>query len=353
MSRLVIEDLRVSYAGRSGQVVALDGFSLDVAPGSLTVLLGESGCGKSTALNAVAGLIHPESGQIRLGDKTLFARGAGRKGVELAPNHRDIGMVFQSYALWPHMTVAENVMYPALRRGATRAEAGHAARTVLETVRCEPLAQRYPGELSGGQQQRVALARAMVGRPSLLLFDEPLSNLDAGLRRGLRDELERLHREIGFTGVYVTHDQAEALALGTELAVMEGGRILQLGSPDAIYEHPVNEYVARFFGANLIDGTLGPDGVATVAGLFGYRGSLPPGKVRMAFQPHAARLEVSPEGGLRVTAALYLGSHWEVRLSGAAEEVLVEQHTTNPPPAVGAHVRLAIPPDRFSVFAVA
>jgi iron(III) transport system ATP-binding protein len=353
VSRLSIDNLNVSYTGRDGPVTALDGYSLDVAPGSLTVLLGESGCGKSTALNAIAGLVHPNSGTIRLGDKTLFERAPGmRRKAELPPNQRDIGMVFQSYALWPHLAVLDNVMYPALRRGATRAAAERAAREVLGTVRCSALAERYPGELSGGQQQRVALARAMVARPSLLLFDEPLSNLDAGLRRGLRDELARLHLEIGFTGVYVTHDQSEALALGTQLAVMDGGRIVQLGTPEKIYEHPVSEFVARFFGANMLSGAMtGPGQALTAAGAFAVANShVSSGPAMVAFMPHAARIEAASDGPLRVSAAMYLGAHWEVRLfSNQEEEVLIEQ--TTPPPAPGSMVRLIIAPECLHAYA--
>lgn len=352
MSRLGIENLSVSYPGRDGPVVALDGYSLDVAPGSLTVLLGESGCGKSTALNAIAGLVQPSSGRITLGDNVLYERGAaGRRAVAMPPNHRDIGMVFQSYALWPHLSVLENVMYPALRRGAKREQAAAAAREVLATVRCDALTGRYPGELSGGQQQRIALARAMVSRPKLLLFDEPLSNLDAGLRRGLRDELGRLHREIGFTGVYVTHDQSEALALGTELAVMDGGKIVQLGSPSTIYERPANEFVARFFGSNILAGRLvTAQRIETVAGAFEYRGATPVGDVAVAFMPHAAEVEAAVDGALQVSAAMYLGSHWEIRLSGANEEILIEQPAGVAPPAIGTTVRLKIGPDQLQAY---
>lgn len=353
MSKLSVENLRVTYQGRDGPVLALSGYNLEVPEGSLTVLLGESGCGKSTALNAIAGLVQPDGGRILLGEKTLFSRLGSGRHVSLAPNHRDIGMVFQSYALWPHLSVLENVMYPAKRRGATGTEAELAALGVLETVRCSALANRFPGELSGGQQQRIALARAMVARPKLLLFDEPLSNLDASLRRGLRDELARLHQQIGFTGVYVTHDQSEALALGTELAVMDGGSIVQLGTPEQIYERPVNEFVARFFGANILPGKLSPPGrLDTVAGAFEYHGNTPVGRVSMAFMPHAAVVEPSADGPLHVGAAMYLGSHWEMRLQAEGVEVLVEQPSEIVPPAPGSRVRLRIPPEKVHAYTV-
>ena len=204
---------------------------------------------------------------------------------------------------------------------------------------------------AGRDGEVVALARAMVARPKLLLFDEPLSNLDAGLRRGLRDELARLHRQLGFTGVYVTHDQSEALALGTELAVMDGGKIVQLGSPENIYQRPVSEFVARFFGANIISGDLLPPGrLETVAGTFEYHGNTPVGPVLVAFMPHAAEIETDTDGKMHVSAAMYLGSHWEVRLDGANEEVLVEQPAAQTPPAPGTRVRLRIPPDKVHAY---
>jgi iron(III) transport system ATP-binding protein len=350
MSELIVEDLSVVYAAGAGQTRAVDAYSLQVPQGSLTVLLGESGCGKTTVLNAIAGLLQPDAGRIMLGGEVMFARGrAWGRAVAVPPNRRDIGMVFQSYALWPHLSVLENVMYPARRRGATRRDAEAAARAALDTVRCGAYAQRFPGELSGGQQQRIALARAMVSRPRLLLFDEPLSNLDAGLRRGLRDELARLHRELGFTGVYVTHDQAEALVFGTQLALMEHGRIVQAGTPQAIYERPATEFVARFFGANIVPGQVVEPGlVHSPVGVLAIDDRGARGDVRLSFMPQAASLEPADDGPLTVLSALYVGAQWEVRLGAGDAEVLAIQPATAP--AIGTRVRLNVPAAAIQAF---
>ncbi len=353
MGELLISDLDVSYSGRGGRVTALERFSLDVPQGSLTVLLGESGCGKTTALNAVAGLVQPDAGRIVLDQEVLFeADDRQRPKVALPPNRRDIGMVFQSYALWPHMTIVENVAYPLRRRKVPKSEALARACDALAVVRCEAFAGRYPGELSGGQQQRIALARAMAGQPKLLLFDEPLSNLDAGLRRGLRDELSRLHREVGFTGIYVTHDQSEALALGTSLAVMDGGKIVQSGVPKDIYESPKSEYVARFFGANILSGNnLGTGQVVTSAGTFNVAGPLPTEKnVLIAFMPHAATVEPMHSGELNVVSSIYLGGSYEVILESGGCEVLVVQDAIRPVPPIGSKAILSVPSDKITVF---
>jgi iron(III) transport system ATP-binding protein len=347
MTALAIEDLTVTYAGARGPVAALDSFSLTVAPGGMTILLGESGCGKSTALNAIAGLIEPSSGRIRLGDNVLYEGRGRRATTNASPNHRNIGMVFQSYALWPHLSVLDNVMYPLRRQRVPRADAERRAREALAVVRCEILGDRNPGELSGGQQQRVALARAIVSRPKLLLFDEPLSNLDAGLRRGLRDELARLHRELGFTGVYVTHDQSEALSLGTDVAVMSGGRVVQSGKPAEIYERPATEYVARFFGANVIPGRIiGASAsihqIETAAGIFESAHLRGEGSVSVAFMPQDARLELAADGPLTVASALYLGSHREIRVTTRGCDIIVVQPASAPAPDIGARARLHV-----------
>lgn len=313
MSVLDIQSLTVTYPGGRQLVTALADFSLKVPTGGLTVLLGESGCGKSTALNSVAGLTQPDAGLIRLGDRVMFD-GSGKRPVNLPPDQRNLGMVFQSYALWPHLSVLANVMYPLLRRSEPKAGAERLAREALAMVRCDQFAARFPAELSGGQQQRVALARALVGRPKLLLFDEPLSNLDANLRRNLRDELSRLHREIGFTGLYVTHDQSEALALATEIAVMQSGRIIQSGSPSDIYRRPATQYVARFMGANIIAGRAENGRIATA---FGNLPGSPAtsGDVWVAFMPQAVKVRTSPDGPLVVKALSYLGTHCELKLA--------------------------------------
>lgn len=253
----------------AGGVRAVDGLSLTVAEGQLVVLLGPSGCGKTTLLRCVAGLETPDSGTIEIGGVLMSG---GRTQV---PTHRrGIGMVFQNYALWPHMTVEQNVAYPLRARGINRRDRSRQARETLALVECEGLVDRIPSAISGGQQQRVALARALVARPDLLLFDEPLSNLDFRLRAQLRRQLRDLHRSLGFTGLYVTHDQTEAMQLGTVVAVLKDGRLEQLAEPASLFSRPASAYVARFLGiGNRLEVVRAPDGGWVVGG--GDRIALP------------------------------------------------------------------------------
>ena len=233
-----------------GDAVAVDGVSLRVEHGQLVCLLGPSGCGKTTTLRLIAGFIEPSAGEIVVGDKVL-----SQPARTVPPEGRNMSMIFQSYALWPHMTVAENVAYGLKIRKLDKATIDGKLKAILSTARLEALADRYPGELSGGQQQRVSLARALVVEPETLLLDEPLSNLDANLREEMRFEIRRLHDEYRYTTVYVTHDQSEAMTTADLIAVMNGGRIDQLGTPEDIYDRPQSEFVARFIGAaNIIKG---------------------------------------------------------------------------------------------------
>ncbi|MGH3756810.1 ABC transporter ATP-binding protein [Actinophytocola sp.] len=226
-----------------GETTALDGVSLTVRHGEVLALLGPSGCGKTTMLRCIAGLEEPSSGTIELGEETLFsARGS------VPPWRRDIGMVFQSYALWPHLTVAQNVGYGLTVQRTNKKVLARRVAETLELTGLTGLEGRYPGELSGGQQQRVAVARALALHAEVVLFDEPLSNLDLKLREGVRDELKRVLAEFGVTAVYVTHDVGEAVVLADRIAVMHAGQIVQLGTPDEIYHQPATEYVARFVG---------------------------------------------------------------------------------------------------------
>ncbi|MCU1415610.1 MAG: transporter ATP-binding protein [Microbacteriaceae bacterium] len=218
---------------------------LVVPDGSFVTLLGPSGCGKTTTLRSIAGLEEPDGGSIRIGDRTVVDVA---KRVFVQPERRKVGMVFQSYALWPHMTVAQNIAYPLKRRGASRSEVDAEVGLILDLVNLSTQRDRSVAALSGGQQQRVALARAMVGHPVLTLFDEPLSNLDVKLRVRMRNEIRALHDRVGMTSVYVTHDQEEALALSDLVVVMNQGRIQQVGSPQDIYERPANAFVADFVG---------------------------------------------------------------------------------------------------------
>lgn len=244
MQELKVERLVKRYPGPD-QVVAVNQVDVEVQAGEMLVLLGPSGCGKTTLLRCVAGLEDAQEGRILLEGQPVFDAASG---LNQPTHHRDIGMVFQNYSLWPHMTVQDNVEYPLRARGVTTEERRRRASQVLEVVQCSHLTDRIPAMLSGGQQQRIALARALAPRPKVMLLDEPLSNLDALLRVELRAHLRAIHRELGFTGIYVTHDQVEAFNLGTRVAVMRSGRIEQLGSAREVFERPATDYVARFLG---------------------------------------------------------------------------------------------------------
>jgi iron(III) transport system ATP-binding protein len=243
------------------RVYAVNDISFTVENGSLFTLLGPSGCGKTTTLRSIAGLERPDSGAIEVGGRVLFSGGMGGRSVNVPANERGLGMVFQSYAIWPHMSVFNNVAFPLqVKKRADRPgkkEIAERVMRVLQTMELADLADRQATKLSGGQQQRLALARALIIEPPLLLLDEPLSNLDAKLRESLRYELKRLQRELGITSVYVTHDQVEALVLSTSIAVMKDGVVMQLGRPRDIYENPNCRFVAEFIGtSNFIAGTV-------------------------------------------------------------------------------------------------
>lgn len=232
-----------SLTKRYGDVEALSEVSLSVAPGRFLALLGPSGSGKSTLIRCLAGIERPSAGQITLAGAPVAVQ---RKHVP--PERRDLAMVFQDFALWPHLTVSRNVAFALRRRRISAAETGRRVSQMLDRVGMRGLASRYPHELSGGEQQRVALARALVARPSLLLFDEPLSSLDANLRERLRIEIGTLVREVGASAVYITHDQGEAFALGDEIGVLQDGRLVQHDTPEGVYRRPASAFVARFTG---------------------------------------------------------------------------------------------------------
>ena len=242
---------------RYGPLTVVDGVDLDIPDGAFVCLLGPSGCGKTTLLRLLAGFVAPDGGEILVDGRRLSAPGA-----VVPPDRRGMSMIFQSYALWPHMTVAQNVGYGLRLRRVPRAEIERRVGEICAVARLDALRDRYPGELSGGQQQRVALARALVVEPQTLLLDEPLSNLDANLREEMRFEIRRLHDRYGFTTVYVTHDQAEAMATADLIAVLSAGRIAQLGTPEDIALRPRSEFVAHFVGGtNVLPGRLlGRDG---------------------------------------------------------------------------------------------
>jgi iron(III) transport system ATP-binding protein len=253
---LQVENLTKLYApGESGG--GIRSVSFDVADGEFYTLLGPSGCGKTTTLRSVAGLEEPSSGRMTIADQVIFD---SAKGIFVPANQRRLGMVFQSYAVWPHMSVFDNTAFPLRMQPGKRwgdADIRGLAMRTLETMGLAEFASRSAAQLSGGQQQRLALARALVAEPSLLLLDEPLSNLDALLREQMRSELRRLQKDVGVTAVYVTHDQSEALALSDRIAVMHNGRIAQIGTPHQIYHQPRNAFVATFVGrSNLLRGKL-------------------------------------------------------------------------------------------------
>ena len=244
----------------AGEAVAVDELSIEIADGEFMILVGSSGCGKTTALRMIAGLERPTSGTIRIGNQIVN---------EVSARDRDIAMVFQNYALYPHMTVARNLAYPLRQRRVARREVTRRVSEVADMLGLEELLKRRPGQLSGGQRQRVAMGRALVREPEVFLLDEPLSNLDAKLRVQMRAALKRLHGRLGVTTVYVTHDQVEAMTLGDRIAVLSNGRLQQLGAPQEVYDHPANVFVAGFIGSppmNLLRGRV-RDGSATAGDL--------------------------------------------------------------------------------------
>ncbi|MGW4066422.1 ABC transporter ATP-binding protein [Nocardia grenadensis] len=259
-SQFTVSGLTKTY----GANTVVDQLDLTIEEGEFLVLLGPSGCGKTTTLRCLAGLENPQGGAIVFKDHTVFDAAAR---VNVPAHKRNIGMVFQSYALWPHMTVRKNIGYPLKVRKMKDALAEGAVEAAAEMVDCAQLLDRYPSQLSGGQQQRVAVARGLVARPDLVLFDEPLSNLDARLRDQVRTQIHRLHQQLGFTAVFVTHDQSEAFALGDRLAIMKAGKIEQYDAPERVFENPVSDYVAAFIGmSNRLSLRRGHDGWSTPAG---------------------------------------------------------------------------------------
>ena len=325
-----------------GKALAVDNVSFALEAGTLTAILGPSGCGKTTTLRLIAGLEMPTSGRILIGDTDV---------TRLATWERDVSMVFQSYALFPHMTVAANVAYGLRSEGRSPAAARERAREALATVGLAGLEERLPSELSGGQQQRVAVARAIVLEPAVLLFDEPLSNLDARLRREMREEIRALQQRLGVTAVYVTHDQSEALAVSDRIVVMDRGRNAGEGSPRDLYERPESEFVARFMGeANLVTGVLEGTGAGARVRLDSIAvpvdaAGLPAGPVRCALRPEALVIARAGEGiAGKVTTAAYVGASMEYRVETALGSLFVVSPDTVAPLAPGTEVRLR--PDR-------
>jgi iron(III) transport system ATP-binding protein len=336
---------------RYGAVAAVDDVSLRIDHGQLVCLLGPSGCGKTTTLRLIAGFLEPSEGEIHVGDRRVSS-----KARTLPPEQRNMSMIFQSYALWPHMTVAENIVYGLKLRKMNRDAIAKKLASILATTKLEPLAQRYPGELSGGQQQRVALARALIVEPETLLLDEPLSNLDANLREEMRFEIRRLHDEYRYTTVYVTHDQSEAMTTADLIAVMNGGKVDQLGTPEDIYARPQSEFVARFIGAcNVLKATARDDSHVTFGGatLRVIGATLSAGQsAAVAIRQHDIQLSTqapaSAENTIkaRVTRQVYLGASRDYVVETADGNSLRVVTPTETAVDKGREVWLTLPPDR-------
>ncbi|HEX5816583.1 MAG TPA: ABC transporter ATP-binding protein [Methylomirabilota bacterium] len=315
MSKLVL----TGVGRRFGSVAAVDDFTLTLAAGEFVSLLGPSGCGKTTTLRMIAGFLEPSAGTIAMDGQVISAPGRVRP-----PERRNMSMIFQSYAIWPNMTVAENVAFGLEVRKRPRAEIRRRVDQILDVVRMQHLRDRYPQELSGGQQQRVALARAIVVQPEVLLLDEPLSNLDANLREEMRYEIRRLHDEFRITTVYVTHDQAEAMVTSDRIAVMNQGRVEQVDAPRALYARPRTRFVAGFIGrTNFLEGEARGDEIvfdgftAPAAPL--VEGGAPRGRLTFSLRPQSIHLHrqrpPAADGGIVVPGGIvqraYLGEHWD------------------------------------------
>ena len=322
MAQVSIQNLKKQF----GSSVAVSDFSLDIAEGELVAFLGPSGCGKTTTLRMIAGFIAPTEGRILIGDTDV---------TQMPVHKRNTGMVFQRYALFPHMTVAENVSFGLEMHKVPKGERDTAIKRVLDMVRMTELRDRYPRQLSGGQQQRVAIARALAIQPKVFLLDEPLSNLDAKLRLEVREEIRALQQRLGLTTVFVTHDQEEALAISDRMAIMYDGKVQQVGAPDALYDHPANLFVAEFLGKmNFFEGVSAPsDMFVTDKGtriVFAGEGSAN----RVGVRPERVRLSTDTPTADNVFAgtiesAIYLGALVDVRVRLQSGEIIVVQRAND------------------------
>jgi iron(III) transport system ATP-binding protein len=344
-----------------GEQRALADVSFHVEDGELFTLLGPSGCGKSTTLMSIAGFQKPDAGRIGVGAETFFD---AERRLSVAAEQRNLGIVFQSYAIWPHMTVFENLAFPLKVRRLKGRDIRVRVLEVLELVEMRDHERRYPHQLSGGQQQRVALARALVYSPSVLLLDEPFSNLDAKLRERARTWVKELQRTLGLTTIFVTHDQDEALSMSDRVVVMSAGRVQQIGAPEDIYRRPVNRFVAEFVGrVNLIDGVVasssGGDVLLDVPGSSlrlalrtGARADVS-GKVTIAVRPEAVTVAPVDDAALNGTntweasvhAVAFLGDHYEYEVSAGPLELTVQSAQR----VTGERIKVHIPPDACAV----
>jgi iron(III) transport system ATP-binding protein len=359
MAAITIRGLSKRFGAGESDVAAVDDLDLDIKDNTFVTLLGPSGCGKTTTLRLIAGYITPDKGTIEIDDRLLSSPAA-----VVSPEARGMGMVFQNYAVWPHKTVFENVVFGLKLRRVPAAAAKRQVEDTLALVNLTGLQSRYPNELSGGQQQRVALARSLVVEPSILLLDEPLSNLDAKLRERMRSELKELQRRTGITFVYVTHDQAEALALSDHVAVMSGGQLQQYGTPFEVYAHPANRMVADFMGlVNLVPGRMREigngsgrveidGGVALdVGSVAGFR---PGESVDVAIRPENIRLVASAgaaDGKLaKITNHVFLGNISEYHAVLRSGQVLRVQTHPSQRFNLGEEVTVEVDATQCSVF---
>lgn len=325
-ARIQGRGLSKQYVTKNGITHALKDVSIDIHPGEMVVLLGPSGCGKTTLLRSIAGLEQPQGGEISINGEIVYSA-ARREWVP--PEMRGVSMVFQSYALWPHMSVIENISFPLRSRRVDKALARKRAGEVMEAVGLSGMGDRLPSQLSGGQQQRVALARAIAAESHVVLFDEPLSNVDAKVRDQIRREIVGLQRELGFAGLYVTHDQMEAGALADTLVVMDHGRVVQLGPPSEVYDSPNNRYVANFMGpSNEAKGTVAEVGAGIVSVITPWgvvAGTLRSGSVSagdtvdVMLRPESCRLSREPAGGpntwpCKIERQTFMGAFVELQL---------------------------------------
>jgi iron(III) transport system ATP-binding protein/putative spermidine/putrescine transport system ATP-binding protein len=350
MSKLELKGLRKNY----GTASVVDGVSLQLRRGELITLLGPSGCGKTTTLRMIAGFIEPSAGAILVDGREIST-----PARSIPPEHRGMSMIFQSYAIWPNMTVAENVGFGLQVRKTPATETGQRVREMLDVVKLGPYAQRYPAELSGGQQQRVALARAMIVRPEVLLLDEPLSNLDANLREEMAAEIRRLHDEFHFTTVYVTHDQTEAMAISDRIAVLHQGRLEQIDTPWNLYNRPQTPFVAGFIGkTNLVTGVMADGSIL----LDGLQQRVP--LASAAASGSTQQVSIRPQslflgeltggaltlGSVAVVTRTYLGEYWHYEVQSSSGGTPLKVHA---PPSrvfeVGKQALLSIDPNGMAV----
>ena len=334
MTKLVLEGISKLY----GKNAVVNDLSLTMEEGEFVSLLGPSGCGKTTTLRMIAGFMEPTQGHIRMNGEVLSSPSSSTP-----PERRGMSMIFQSYAIWPNMTVGENVGFGLSVRRLPKAEVRERVAQMLDIVQLGHLIDRYPAELSGGQQQRVALARAIVVRPQVLLLDEPLSNLDANLREEMRNEIRRLHDEFGMTTVYVTHDQSEAMAISDRIAVINAGKLEQIDSPWALYNRPQTRFVAEFIGrTNLVEGVVRNGSIQcdgfSIGGLAGGASDRPAGsQVAVSIRPqalhlHSERPAHDPDAApVVIRRRTYLGEHWDYVVSPA--DSTTELRASAPPAA--------------------